>query len=54
MELKDELTCINCIYCEKDNDTKSGFICHENGCEIDDPDNDFCNDYFVLVDDDIN
>ena len=43
-----ELTCIDCIYCEKYKDVASGYICEKNGCEIDDPNVDYCDTYFVL------
>ena len=42
-----QLTCIDCIYCEKDKDVTSGYICEKNGCEIDDPNVDYCDTYFV-------
>ena len=44
---KEELTCIDCIYCEKDKNVNSGFICDKNGCEIDNPNEDYCDTYFV-------
>jgi hypothetical protein len=44
---KEELTCIDCIYCKKDKNVNSGFICDKNGCEIDNPNEDYCDTYFV-------
>ncbi len=46
----EELTCIDCIYCKEDKETTSGYLCEKNGCEIDDSNNDYCDEYFVLND----
>ncbi len=46
---KEELTCIDCIYCILDDNTiKDTYFCDYSGCIIDDPEQDYCDTEFVL------